>query len=282
MIDLYHKTSYKISKSVAHAYSTSFSWGIEAFAEKYKAAIYSVYAYVRLADEIVDSFHGYNKKELLEKFRADTYDAFKNGISVNPVIHAFQKTALLYNIDMIYIDAFLDSMAMDLDNSFYKRKSYDEYIFGSAEAVGLMCLKVFCEGSEERFKELLPSAKALGSAFQKVNFLRDIKSDIEERGRIYLPDTDKTDLINNANKKLLEFEIELEFKEALNGIRKLPAGAKTGVYSAYLYYYALFRKIKSSDVSELLNRRVRVSNFVKFLLLLKSLVDVKLLNIVEA
>mgnify|MGYP005837753131 CR=1 FL=1 len=276
---LYHKTTFKLSKVITRTYSTSFSLGISVFAPAYRDAIYAIYGYVRLADEIVDSFHNHNKRELLEEFRKETYKAIENGISTNPVINAFQITVNKYGIDREYIDAFLNSMKWDLDNSYYERKHYDNYIYGSAEVVGLMCLRVFCNNNDKLFQELLEPAKSLGSAFQKVNFLRDIKSDIEERGRIYLPGVDHAVKINNTNKKILEQDIDKEFSNALIGIKKLPSGVRLGVYSAYLYYLILFSKIKKLDVDELLKRRVRISNWTKLALLLKSLVEVKILRI---
>lgn len=275
---LYHKTTFKLSKVMTRSYSTSFSLGISVFAPAYKDAIYAIYGYVRLADEIVDSFHKHNKRELLQEFREETHKAIEIGISTNPVINAFQLTVNQYNIDIEYIDAFLNSMEWDLDNSYYDHKNYDNYIYGSAEVVGLMCLRVFCNNNDKLFNELLQPAKSLGSAFQKVNFLRDIKSDIQERGRIYLPGVDRAIKINNENKKILEQDIDNEFKNALNGIKRLPSGVRLGVYSAYLYYLILFKKIKKLDVDELLRKRVRISNWTKFALLFKSLVEVKILR----
>jgi len=275
---LYHKTTFKLSKVMTRSYSTSFSLGISVFAPAYKDAIYAIYGYVRLADEIVDSFHKHSKRELLQEFREETHKAIEIGISTNPVIHAFQLTVNQYNIDIEYIDAFLNSMEWDLDNSYYDHKNYDNYIYGSAEVVGLMCLRVFCNNNDKLFNELLQPAKSLGSAFQKVNFLRDIKSDIQERGRIYLPGVDRAIKINNENKKILEQDIDNEFKNALNGIKRLPSGVRLGVYSAYLYYLILFKKIKKLDVDELLRKRVRISNWTKFALLFKSLVEVKILR----
>jgi phytoene/squalene synthetase len=278
MEELYHKTTFKLSKVITRSYSTSFSLGISVFAPAYKDAIYAVYGFVRLADEIVDSFHNHKKRELLEEFRKETFKAIESGISTNPVINAFQVTVNKYGIDHEYIDAFLNSMEWDLDNSYYERKHYDSYIYGSAEVVGLMCLRVFCNNNDKLFQELLQPAKSLGSAFQKVNFLRDIKSDIEERGRIYLPGIDHTVKINNDNKKILENDIDKEFKNALAGIKKLPSGVRLGVYSAYLYYLILFNKIKRLDVNELLRKRVRISNWTKLALLAKSLIEVKILR----
>lgn len=279
MLQLFSDTSFKLSKKLTNSYSTSFSWGIKAFSQEYRDYIYAVYGYVRLADEIVDSFHGYNKAELLYNLRKDTWKAIDEGISTNPILQAFQITVNKFNIDKELIEAFLKSMEMDLSNSSYKRDYYDKYIYGSAEVVGLMCLKVFIHGNQQKYDELKFAAKQLGSAFQKVNFLRDIKSDIQERGRIYLPDVHEEVFITNSTKRKLEEEVENEFKDALIGIMKLPIGVKLGVYSAYLYYFFLFKKIKSLDVDELLNRRVRISNFKKFLLLLKSIIEVKVLRL---
>jgi phytoene/squalene synthetase len=278
-MELYNKTSFNISKLVTKTYSTSFSLGIAAFSPKYRDAIYGIYGFVRLADEIVDTFQGYDQKKLIEDFRRQTEDALKNGISTNPVLQAFIQTVKEYNIDYHYIDAFLKSMEMDLSNSYYEKNKYDEYIYGSAEVVGLMCLKVFCGEDKELFEQLIAPARSLGSAFQKVNFLRDIKSDMEERERIYLPGINHFSKIDDESKKYLEQEVEKEFKEALEGIKKLPHGVKLGVYSAYLYYVALFRKIQRMKVKELLKRRVRVSNPVKLALLFRGLVEVRLLKL---
>lgn len=277
-MELYHKTAFSISKIITNYYSTSFSLGIKAFSPEYRDPIYGIYAYVRFADEIVDTFHEYDKRELLKRFREDTQRAIQEGVSMNPVLHAFQKVVNQYNIEEKYITAFLDSMEMDLENSYYEKDHYDNYIYGSAEVVGLMCLKVFVDGNQQRFEELLEPAKALGSAFQKVNFLRDIKSDIEERGRIYLPGVNVTERIDDFNKVKLEKEIEAEFALALQGIRKLPAGVRMGVYTAYLYYIKLFDKIRSAGVTTLLNKRVRVSNLRKLMLFGKSVLEVKVLK----
>lgn len=275
-MELYHKTSHRIAKVITRHYSTSFSLGISAFAPSYRDAIYSVYAFVRLADEIVDSFHGFDKERLLNDFRKETEYALSTGLSTNPVINSFVQTVHKYEIDYKFIDAFLNSMEMDLSNSYYEQKDYNHYIYGSAEVVGLMCLQVFCGKNKKLFEELIEPAKALGSAFQKVNFLRDIKSDIDERGRIYLPGVNSEILIDDENKQKLEYEIENEFTQALNGIKRLPHGVKLGVYSAYLYYIVLFRKIKKMRVKELMKRRVRISNLTKTVLLIKSLIEVKI------
>lgn len=275
----YEKTSAKLSKRLTISYSTSFSWGIKAFSKEYRDPIYSIYGWVRVADEIVDTFHHTDKEKLLKKFKHDTYEAIETGISTNPIIHAFQKVVNDFNIDTTLIDAFLFSMEMDLSESSYNRELYDEYVFGSAESVGLMCLKVFCKSDTYKYDELIYPAKMLGSAFQKVNFLRDINSDLKDRRRIYLPGIHHASQINDFNKQNLEKEIDKEFSESLIGIKKLPIGVKLGVYSAYLYYLMLFRKIKKLDVNQLQKKRVRISNFYKFLLFLKSFWEVKFLKL---
>lgn len=277
-IQIYNNSSNKIGKIITNAYSTSFSFGIKAFAPEYRDPIYAIYAFVRLADEIVDTFHDFDKKTLLKKFRDDTFDAIETGISTNPVLNAFQNVVREYGIKTDLIDAFLKSMEMDLYDSSYDRLNYDNYIYGSAEVVGLMCLWVFCNGDKAKYDDLEEPARMLGSAFQKVNFLRDIKSDLKERGRIYLPDVHHHHQLSNAHKKQLEEEVHIEFKEAFKGIVKLPIGVKLGVYSAYLYYLILFEKIRAMDINQLLKKRVRVSNLRKFGLFLKSYWEVKFLR----
>jgi len=277
-MEFYSSICARTSSLFTKEYSTSFSLGILAFEKRFREPIYSVYGYVRLADEIVDTFHGHDKQTLLKEFREETYKAIERGVSTNPILHAFQEVVNKYKIDREYIDAFLDSMEMDLYNDYYEEKKYDEYIYGSAEVVGLMCLRVFTEGDNELFNQLLEPARALGSAFQKVNFLRDIKSDIDERGRIYLPNVDSEHGIDDENKKLLEDSIRAEFKLSLEGIRKLPPGVRLGVYSAYLYYIKLFDKICSKKVQHLMKERTRVPDPVKLLLLTKSIIEVKVLK----
>ena len=274
----YTNTSYKLSKKLTTAYSTSFSLGIKVFKPEYRDPIFAIYGFVRIADEIVDTFHSHDKEYLLGKFTDDTWEAINTGISTNPVLQSFQKVVNEYNIDRKLITAFLESMEMDLTRSSYNRDNYDKYIYGSAEVVGLMCLKVFLDGNEKRYKELEHSARMLGAAFQKVNFLRDIQSDLNDRGRIYLPGVHHLDFIDNNNKAQLEQEVENEFKEAFKGIIKLPISVKLGVYSAYLYYLMLFKKIKRLDVEQLKSSRVRISNLYKLYLLLKSYLEVKVLK----
>ncbi len=277
-MQLYHDTSFKISQIITKSYSTSFSLGIKVFSDEYKDGIYGIYGFVRLADEVVDSFHGFDKQTLLSNLRFDTYYAIQNKISTNPVLHSFQQVVNKYNIGKELIDAFLDSMEMDLHYSSYRRDLYDQYIYGSAESVGLMCLHVFCNGDKRMYNHLVEPARKLGSAFQKINFLRDIKSDIEERGRIYLPGIDNLNLINNESKQKLVKEAEAEFDEALNGIIQLPEGVRLGVYLAYSYYLTLLQKVKRSSVEELLEKRIRINNFSKVLILLKCMMKVKFLK----
>jgi 15-cis-phytoene synthase len=278
MVSLYNSTSFGISRIVTTAYSTSFSLGIRVFAKEFRDPIYAVYAFVRLADEIVDSFHGHDKKSLLEKFRNETFTAIEEGISTNPVIHAFQQTVNKYNIDHKLITAFLDSMEKDLTRTVYDKGNFDTYIYGSAEVVGLMCLYVFCSGNKDQYEKLYPAAMRLGAAFQKVNFLRDIKDDLEERGRIYIPGVSGEYSFNDDIKRKLEEDVEEDFKQAYTGIMNLPSGVKLGVYSAYLYYYMLFRKIKKLSINDLLRERVRINNLTKTALLIKSFFKIRVME----
>lgn len=277
---LYTSVSFSLSKTVTRMYSTSFSLGVSALSKKYQDAIYGIYGFVRVADEIVDTFKNVNKEKLFNEFRLQTYQALQDGISTNPILHSFQKVVNDYNIDKSHIDAFLNSMQMDLYYSIHNRERYDQYIFGSAEAVGLMCLKVFVDGNQEEYYKLEPYARALGSAFQKVNFLRDIKSDFEERGRLYFPDIETEEKLTNEHKNKLENEVEKEFQQALIGIKALSGNVKLGVYSAYKYYQALFKRIKNIDIEILKNQRIRVPNIIKLFILLCSYFQVKILRVV--
>jgi phytoene/squalene synthetase len=277
MIELYNSVSNQISKKITNVYSTSFSWGIRAFEPSYQTAIYAIYGFVRIADEIVDSFNMFDKKKLLEKFKNDTMEAINDGISVNPVLHAFQRVVHKYEIPVILVTDFLASMEMDLYETSHERAGYDKYIYGSAEVVGLMCLHVFCYSCPEKYEKLVHPARKLGAAFQKVNFLRDIDSDLYERGRIYLPGVHTMADIDDVSKVRLEREIAYDFREALDGIRQLPAGVKLGVYSAYLYYYYLYRKIQKMNLKKLMQKRVSVSALSKLSAFLRSYVEIKIL-----
>ncbi len=241
MKSLYDKVSTQISTYITKEYSTSFSWGIKMLDVKYRDAIYSIYGFVRVADEIVDSFESYNKKKLLKKFKKDTFLAISDGISTNPVLNSFQNVVNTYQIDLKLIETFLDSMEMDLKMSKYDEKSLKKYILGSAEVVGLMCLKVFVDGDQKEYNNLSELAKTLGSAFQKINFLRDLNEDYQKLGRVYFPNVD-LDKFTNKKKKKIESDLENEFDMALYGVMLLPKNVKLGVYVAYRYYYTLFNK----------------------------------------
>lgn len=275
MKQLFDELSYSVSKITTQKYSTSFSLGILALKPSIRNAIYAIYGFVRLADEIVDSFHEYDKEKLLNRLKIETQHALEEKISLNPILQSFQETVHKYEIDTVLIEQFLNSMEMDLQKIDYNSELYDEYIFGSAEVVGLMCLQVFTEGNKEKFQELKPYAMKLGSAFQKINFLRDLKDDYQILGRTYFPNVDMA-VFDNHIKCQIEKEIEEEFKEALIGIKKLPNSSMFGVYLAYKYYISLFRKIKRKTSSEILNNRVRVSNPQKIFVAFKSYVRYKI------
>lgn len=275
MKSLFDDISVKCSKLTTRTYSTSFTLGIYFLHNRLRNPIYSIYGFVRFADEIVDSFHGYNKKYLLDKFREDTYEAIEQRISLNPVLNAFQHVVHQYNIDVALIDIFLMSMEMDLEKQDYSKEKYEQYILGSAEVVGLMCLHVFTEGNKNMYKQLEPFAMKLGAAFQKVNFLRDIKADYQTLQRSYFPNVDIEQFTAQA-KRQIENEIENDFKEALAGIKKLPPSSKGGVYLAYVYYKSLFNKIKSVPAERVLTERIRISNGGKLRLMINSLVYYKM------
>lgn len=235
--------------------------------------IYAIYGFVRLADEIVDTFHETNQEDLLDKFSKDTYEAIDQKISMNPILHSFQRTVNLYNINRRHIDAFLHSMAMDLNPQNYDENKFEEYIYGSAEVVGLMCLHVFCEGDNKLYNDLEVYAKDLGSAFQKVNFLRDLKDDMNDLGRSYFPNVEIKKL-DEETKRKIENDIQEDFDNALIGIKKLPPSSRFGVYTAYIYYLELLRQIKNESVDTIMEKRIRVSNLKKFILLLISRIKI--------
>lgn len=275
MKQLFDELSYSVSKITTQKYSTSFSLGIMVLKPSIRSAIYAIYGYVRLADEIVDSFHEYDKEKLLDRLKKETQNALQEGISLNPILQSFQETVNRYKIDKILIDQFLRSMEMDLQKIDYNSELYKDYIFGSAEVVGLMCLQVFTDGNKEKYEELKPYAMKLGSAFQKINFLRDLKDDYQILGRTYFPNIDMR-VFDNCVKCQIEIEIEEEFKEALIGIKKLPSSSMFGVYLAYKYYWSLFQKIKIKSSNEILNSRVRVPNSEKALVAIKSYLRYKM------
>lgn len=269
MKHLYDKVSSKSSRSITHVYSTSFSLGIHFLGRKYHEPIYNIYGFVRLADEIVDSFHDYNQAELFKQFKIDLEYALAAKISLNPVLNAFQKTVHEFNIERELIDAFMHSMEMDLFKTVHDENSYKEYILGSAEVVGLMCLRVFTDGHEDAYQKLKPSAMKLGSAFQKVNFLRDLKQDFSTLGRTYFPGVDFT-RFDAHQKAAIEQDIEADFEEALRGIRQLPRTSKLGVFIAYVYYRALNEKIRHQTHETIMHNRIRIDNMQKLGLLVQS------------
>lgn len=266
---LYDDVSFESSKLTTKTYSTSFSMGIRFLDKEIRKHVYSIYGFVRFADEIVDTFHDYPKAELLQKFREDTVLAIEQGISLNPILNAFQHTVNEYSIDWELIDTFLKSMEMDLNPVDYDQSNYETYILGSAEVVGLMCLKVFCYGDEKLYQKAKPQAMSLGSAFQKINFLRDAQEDYEKLGRTYFPGVDLSNF-DNATKKQIEKDIERDFKEGFKGIQMLPKSSRFGVYIAYVYYYKLFRKIQGLDASQILKKRIRIPNKRKYTLFVGS------------
>jgi 15-cis-phytoene synthase len=269
MKELFDMISRKSSKMTTVMYSTSFSLGIRFFSKRFHDPIYGVYGFVRFADEIVDSFHGYDKQKLLQRFKEDTYEAIDEKISLNPILNNFQYVVNKFSIEYELIELFLRSMEMDLEKIQYDQQKYEEYILGSAEVVGLMCLRVFCEGDQQKYTELKPSAMRLGSAFQKINFLRDLKADFKVLGRSYFPGIDMNNW-NESIKASIEKDIENDFANGLEGIRKLPDGARFGVYVAYVYFHELLLKIQRVKADKLLNERIRVSNRRKYVLLLTA------------
>lgn len=278
MMDLYNYTCFECSKLITKNYSTSFSLGIQAFHKDLRNPIYAIYGFVRYADEIVDTFHEYNKMGMIRQFGLDTYEAIEKGVSINPVLQSFQLVVNQYKIDRELIEAFLHSMEMDLEKISYTDSLFKEYIYGSAEVIGLMCLRIFCHGHEGLYERLLPAARSLGSAFQKINFLRDIQADYEERGRVYFPGVDFL-RFSEAEKRLIEEDIRKDFNEGLAGIRLLPRKSRGGVYVAYLYYLELFYKIRSKPAATLVAERIRVSDKRKLWLLGQALFKERIIGL---
>jgi phytoene/squalene synthetase len=261
-MNLFHEVSQDCSRITTEKYSTSFSSAIRLLHKDLRTPICNIYGFVRFADEIVDTFHGYDKAMLFEEFKKATYDAIERGISLNPILHSFQMTVNQYKIDHALIDAFLYSMELDLGKHTYDRAGYETYIYGSAEVVGLMCLYIFCEGNQAQYDALKPAAKSLGSAFQKVNFLRDVKADFEGLDRMYFPDCDFANF-TQADKLAIEQDIQKDFDEAYAGILNLPIKARFGVYVAYKYYLSLFKKIQRLEPAHILESRVRIPDYGK-------------------
>ncbi len=271
MKDLFDKVSMACSRITTRAYSTSFSLGILCLNRKLHDPIYAIYGFVRFADEIVDTFHDYNKSDLLERFKTETWKAIDERISLNPILNSFQKIVHQYKIDRSSVELFLRSMEMDLHRTRYDRHSFNEYILGSAEVVGLMCLRVFVQGDDEQYEKLKPYAMKLGAAFQKVNFLRDLQADYLHMGRSYFPDVDLS-RFDEIRKKEIEKSIHADFEEAYQGIKMLPRSSRFGVYVAYVYYRALLKKIQNTPCELILSTRVRIRNRQKAALLALSFV----------
>jgi phytoene/squalene synthetase len=269
MKSIYDSVSLACSVKTTRAYSTSFSLGIRFLHKDIRNPIYAIYGFVRFADEIVDTFHDYNKKQLFERFREDTYLALEQRISLNPILNAFQDAYHRFNIDKSHVDTFLRSMEMDLYEIEHNRESFDTYVLGSAEVVGLMCLRVFTKGDDALYQELYPQARSLGAAFQKINFLRDLHADFENLGRAYFPGLDVSNF-DEQTKRTIEAEIAADFAEAYKGILKLPKDARLGVYVAYVYYYRLFLKIQALPSNRVLEERIRINNKRKVALFIGS------------
>ena len=265
-MDLFTRNALDCGRMTTRNYSTSFSMGVRTLDKRYRPAIYAIYGFVRFADEIVDTFHEQDKKTLLADFKAQTYSAIDAKFSTNPILHGFQWVVNTCEIERDLIEAFLHSMEMDLHKARFSDEEYRRYIYGSAEVVGLMCLRVFYAGRDKEYQQLLPAARKLGEAFQKVNFLRDIRSDMDDRGRVYFPEVDLA-MFSAEDKTMIEREIRADFQEALAGIRSLDKEVRLGVYLAYRYYLELLRKIEQADPGELHQRRFRVPNIRKLSLL---------------
>ena len=276
MKSIFDTVSFECSRTVTKSYSTSFSAAVKMLAPKIRQDIYNIYGFVRFADEIVDSFHDYNKKELFDLFQKDLMAALHNKISLNPILNSFQHTVHKFNIPETMIAAFMKSMKLDLHKTTYQSlEEYNDYIYGSADVVGLICLKVFVDGDQKMFDDLKHSAMRLGSAFQKVNFLRDLKADYEDLNRTYFPNTDLSKLDETSKNEIIK-EIEADFAAGFQGIVNLPLEAKFGVYTAYIYYKKLLSKLKKTPSLEIKNTRIRVPDYQKFGLLARCYVSYRL------
>ncbi len=269
MIHLFNESSEACSSIVTKKYSTSFASAIKLLNKKIQQPIYNIYGFVRFADEIVDTFHHQDKENLLHDFKAETYQAIERKLSLNPILNSFQLTVNQYNIDHKLIEAFFKSMQLDLSKQHYDQKGYEDYIYGSAEVVGLMCLYIFCNGNYEIYERLKPSAKSLGAAFQKVNFLRDVKADFEGLQRMYFPNCNFNNF-TEKDKLNIEKDIATDFKNAFLGIKNLPSTSRFGVYVAYKYYFSLFKKIKKVQPANILEQRIRIPNYKKVYIVLKA------------
>jgi 15-cis-phytoene synthase len=269
MMKLFHEVSQQCSRTTTERYSTSFSSAIRLLHNDLRQPIYNIYGFVRFADEIVDTFHNHDKSVLLQEFETETFQAIRRKISLNPVLHSFQLTVNQYKIDHALIHAFFHSMKMDLEKKDHSETSYNEYIYGSAEVVGLMCLYIFVEGDEKAYERLKPSARSLGAAFQKVNFLRDVKADYNNLERTYFPGLDFNNF-SQQQKQEIEDDIAADFRHAYEGILNLPVKARFGVYVAYKYYLSLFKKIKRTKPAQIMTERIRIPNYSKVMILLRA------------
>jgi len=269
VISLFHELSQQCSRATTEKYSTSFSSAIRLLHNDLRPPIYNIYGFVRFADEIVDTFHQYKKDELLQEFRRETFAALERGISLNPILHSFQMTVSQYSIPSQLVTDFFSSMEMDLQKTTYNSDGYKQYIYGSAEVVGLMCLYIFCEGDKDAYARLRPYAQSLGAAFQKVNFLRDLKADYQQLNRTYFPGVDFMNFTPSM-KAEIEADITLDFSNAYEGILRLPAKARFGVYVAYKYYLSLFKKIKKTAPAHILEQRIRIPAYGKAYILAKA------------
>ena len=269
MMNIFHEVSQECSKITTKRYSTSFCSAINLLHADLRTPIYNIYGFVRFADEIVDTFHEHEKHDLLMQFKRETYDAIARGISLNPILNSFQLTVNRYNIDHGLIESFFKSMEFDLSKQSYDEDGYTEYIYGSAEVVGLMCLYVFCDGDQESYEMLMPPARSLGAAFQKVNFLRDVKSDFLHLNRVYFPGVDFSNFTSRM-KNEIEDDIKRDFDNAYEGIIKLPLKARFGVYVAYKYYQSLFKKIRKVQPARILDQRIRIPNYGKAMIIIRA------------
>lgn len=269
MMHLFYEVSQECSKITTKKYSTSFSSAIKLLHKDLRTSVYNVYGFVRFADEIVDTFHGHDQGALLQEFKTETYQAIKRGVSLNPILNSFQQTVNQYGIAIHLIDAFFKSMEQDLQKIEYDSQTYNEYIYGSAEVVGLMCVNIFCEGDMEKFNVLKPFAQSLGAAFQKVNFLRDVKADTQNLERMYFPGCSLLN-ISEAEKQHIESDILKDFENAYRGILMLPPKARFGVYVAYKYYMSLFNKIRKVQATRIMEERIRIPNYGKAMILAKA------------
>lgn len=276
-IALFDQTSKAMSQRLALNYSTSFSLGIRLLAKEYRWAVFATYGFVRVADEIVDTFHGYDKSRLLSEFKQQTYQAIEDRISTNPVLHSFQLAVHQFGIGKDLIEPFFNSMEEDLQTVSHNNDSYNQYIYGSAEVVGLMCLRIFCKGDDSLYQHLLPHARSLGAAFQKVNFLRDIKSDIDERGRVYFPGVDFSNFTDEEKIEIIQ-DVKKDFSHAYKGIVQLPVGCRLGVYTAYIYYLKLLEKIERTTALDIKQSRIRIPNSQKIYLLAESYLKEKMMS----